>query len=60
MAVVTGKQAGFTGGHNVIAHHIATGTAEGENKEETGVSVLLGALAESTSGCPLSNRCFAI
>lgn len=24
MAVVTGKQAGFTGGHNMIAHNITT------------------------------------
>lgn len=59
MAVVTGKQAGFTGGHNVIAHNVTTGR-ERENKEETSVSTLPGALlksANSTSGCPLSNRC---
>lgn len=30
MAVVTGKQAGFTGGHNMIADNITTG---GERRE---------------------------
>lgn len=43
MAVVTGKQAGFTGGHNMIAHNITTGRGR-ENKEEMCVSALLGAL----------------
>lgn len=66
MAVVTGKQAGFTGGHNMIAHNITTGREreeggrEGENKEEMSVSTLLEALlksANSTSGCLLSKRC---
>ena len=57
MAVVTGEQAGFTGGHNMITHNITAGR---ENKEETRVSTLLWALlksANSTSECLLSNRC---
>lgn len=57
MAVVTGEQAGFTGGHNMVAHSITAGRG---NKEETCVSTLLGALlksANSTSGGLLSNRC---
>lgn len=65
MAVVTGKQAGFTGGHNMIADNITTGRerreGERENKEETTVSTLLEALlksANSTGGCLLSKRFF--
>lgn len=58
MAIVTGEQAGFTGGHNMVAHNITTG-GEGENKE-TSVSTFLEALlksANSTSGRLLSVRC---
>lgn len=58
MAIVTGEQAGFTGGHNMVAHNITTG-GEGENKE-TSVSTFLEALlksANSTGGQLLSVRC---
>lgn len=58
MAIVTGEQAGFTGGHNMVAHNITTGGA-GENKE-TSVSTFLEALlksANSTGGQLLSVRC---
>ena len=35
MAVVTGKQAGFAGGYNMIAHNITTGgEREGEGGRE--------------------------
>lgn len=36
MAIVTGEEAWFTGGNNMIAHNIATGK---EDKEETWVSI---------------------
>lgn len=58
MAIVTGEQAEFTGGHNMVAHNITTGR-EGENKEMS-VSTFLGALlksANSTGGLLLSVRC---
>lgn len=58
MAIVTGEQAGFTGGHNMVAHNITTG-GEGENKE-TSVSTFLEALlksANSTGVLLLSVRC---
>lgn len=58
MAIVTGEQAGFTWGHNMVAHNITTGR-EGENKEMS-VSTLLEALlksANSTGGHLLSVRC---
>lgn len=57
MAIVTGEQAGFTGGHNMVAHNVTTG--EGENKE-TCVSTFLEALlksAKSTGGQLLCVRC---
>lgn len=34
MAVVTGKQAGFTGGHNMIADNITTGRERREGERE--------------------------
>lgn len=58
MAIVAGEQAGFTWGHNMVAHNITTGR-EGENKEMS-VSTLLEALlksANSTGGHLLSVRC---
>lgn len=42
MAVVTGKQAGFTGGHNMIAHNVTTvrGRREGERIKKKCLSAL--------------------
>lgn len=58
MAIVTGEQARFTGGHNMVAHNITTG-GEGENKA-TSVSTFLEAFlksANSTGGQLLYVRC---
>ncbi len=42
MAVVAGKQAGFTGGHNMIAHNITAGRGrrEGERIKKKRLSAL--------------------